>query len=294
MLCLSGEAGYLQEPFNPLYGPEICGTDFEHNFQYVSGADAERYEEMLRRTLSFRIPLSVMWEAHSSPRGKYQALRYAARYLTHRISRRRALMKDPIAIFSTEWLARVFSMDVVILIRHPGAFAQSLKRRDWRFDFRILLDQPDLMDDLLGPHADEMEALADDRGTIVEQAALIWKIIYSLVGRFRQEHPDWYFVRHEDLAATPITEFQRLYQHLGLSMTPEVQRRIEIATNEDSDDRQIRDSLNLVDRWKRDLDPSELSLLRERTSPIWERYYPSSSWDPASDLPSQLAASEVL
>ncbi len=60
------------------------------------------------------------------------------------------LVKDPIALFSAEWLAATFDMRVLVMIRHPAAFAASIRRRGWRHRFADFLEQPLLMRDLLG------------------------------------------------------------------------------------------------------------------------------------------------
>lgn len=48
---------------------------------------------------------------------------------------RRLLIKDPLAYFSSKWFAKSYDMDVLILIRHPAAFAASLKQQGWYFPF---------------------------------------------------------------------------------------------------------------------------------------------------------------
>jgi len=62
-----------------------------------------------------------------------------------RLAGERPLLKDPIAFFSAEWLARTYGADVVVLIRHPAGFAGSLKRMGSSFDFNDFLGQPDLL-----------------------------------------------------------------------------------------------------------------------------------------------------
>ena len=50
----------------------------------------------------------------------------------------RPLLKDPIAVFSAEWLGDTFGMDVVVLIRHPAAFVNSIVARQLRHPFERL------------------------------------------------------------------------------------------------------------------------------------------------------------
>ena len=122
-------------------------------------------------------------------------------------------MKDPIALFSAEWLADTFDMDVVVLIRHPAAFAASIARLSWRFDFRNFVTQPSLMEGDLAPFAAEIESAACRRPTLINEAALVWKCIYATVDRYRAERPAWKFVRHEDLLMDPASGFQAICEH---------------------------------------------------------------------------------
>jgi hypothetical protein len=63
--------------------------------------------------------------------------------------RPRLVIKDLLCSLSLDWLAREFDVDIVVMIRHPGAFAWSLKRVDWDPDFSVLTDQPALMEEQL-------------------------------------------------------------------------------------------------------------------------------------------------
>lgn len=55
---------------------------------------------------------------------------------------KRALLKDPFAVFSVPWFAKKLNCQIVITVRHPAAFASSLQRLGWNFDFKDLLDHP--------------------------------------------------------------------------------------------------------------------------------------------------------
>ena len=61
-------------------------------------------------------------------------------------------------------MAERFDLAVVAMIRNPAAFASSIKRLAWGFDFRNWLDQELLMRDLLHPFTDEIVAMASAAG----------------------------------------------------------------------------------------------------------------------------------
>jgi hypothetical protein len=115
---------------------------------------------------------------------------------------------------------------VAIVVRHPVAFASSLKRLEWSFDFGDLLAQPVLMDRLLSSYRSEMEQMHRGHGDLIGQAILLWRIIYGTVAHYRVTHPQISVVRHEDLSLNPEAGFRQLYAALALSFTASAQRGV--------------------------------------------------------------------
>jgi hypothetical protein len=189
MLALAPGTGYVHEPFNPRFSTGA----FERYFTVVTAANEDRYAPELERVLQFRYRPGRL----RGPRDLARAARDFAR--TERLRRRspRPLVKDPIALLSAEWLAERFAMDVVVLIRHPAAFAASLKRLGWRHSFATFFDDGRLPE-VLQPYEAEIREQAERPGEILEQAALLWRVLYGAVDGYRQRHPDWIFLRHED------------------------------------------------------------------------------------------------
>jgi hypothetical protein len=101
----------------------------------------------------------------------------------------RPLIEDPIALFSSEWLAERFDMHVVVVIRHPAAFVSSITRLGWRHPLAHFLEQPLLMRDVLAPFTDAIRGAARRTPDLVDEAALLWRIIHHAIARFRERHP---------------------------------------------------------------------------------------------------------
>ena len=141
-------------------------------------------------------------------------------------ARRHKLVKDPIALFSSEWLAETFDMRVLVMIRHPAAFAASIRRRGWRHRFADFLEQPLLMRDVLAPYEAEIRAASDRPPEILDEAILLWNILYGTVAGIQERHPDWAFARHEDLAREPVGRFRDLYARLGLRWSAGVEQLV--------------------------------------------------------------------
>jgi len=188
-------------------------------------------------TLRFRYAYGAELRALRSPRDAMRMVRDIVRVNVARIGHRRPLIKDPLALFSAEWIARTFGSAVLVTSRHPVAFVSSLLRLKWRFDFANLERQPELMDTLLADVQEDVERGrrlgANDP---VVEAAYLWKILHHVIARYRETNPEWVFVRYNDLAADPLARFPEIFARLGLTFSDHTRRRIEWLSGDDNPD----------------------------------------------------------
>ena len=106
-----------------------------------------------------------------------------------------------------------------------------MRRLGWTHDFSGFLAQPGLVDDLVPALRGDIEAMAARPGDILDQAGLLWNVIHTVIDGYRRDHPDWIFVRHEDLSAAPVAGFRDLAGRVGLDFTPEVQAYVAETTS---------------------------------------------------------------
>ena len=286
MLCLSREAGYIHEPFNPRRRPGWSGDRIPHWFLYVCPDNEQFYEGVARDVLRFRYPVA---RNVSAVRGARQAALFAqdvARSVRYRLDARRPLLKDPIALFSSEWLAARFGTQPVVMIRNPLGFVSSIKKLNWQFRFRSWLAQDLLVRDLLAPFHDDMHRCWAGDCDIVDQGIVMWNALHYVIGLFQDRHPDWIFMRHEDLAARPEQEFTALYQQLGLTWSTSVAGRLaRYSTGRRGSDVPVwrhtsirRDSRAATTTWKQRLSPAEIERISSGTAEIGRRFYPESQF----------------
>lgn len=197
--------------------------------------------------------------------------------------RGRLILKDPIACLSGEWLAQNFELQTIVLVRHPAAFAASLKRMNWEFDFDHFLDQDLLMGEHLEALRAEIEAVPADP---VAQAALLWKCLYSVLSTYVDRNPAWTVKTHEQLSLEPVAEIQELYAKLGLRWTAAVEDGIwartkagnPVAAPEGVLHQMTRDSRANVSLWKSALTEKEIDLVYETTRDVAGRFYSEKDW----------------
>lgn len=292
MLAAASHVGYIKEPFHLHHRPGVCAAHFERWFTYVTEENAAAYEAALARTLAFSYDVSAELRSLRTPKDVARMARDWGRFSYYRLRGARPLMKDPIAFFSAEWLAERFGMEVVVLARHPAAFVSSLQRVGWWHDVRQFLEQPLLMRDLLGPFEDEIRAhVGHEREDLIAHAALLWKIIYGTARTFQERHPDWIFVRHEDLSRHPVAAFERLYQQLGIPFTPEARTAIEaysgvenpVEVTGEAVHQLRRDSRSNVWNWTERLTEAEVEAVRRATEGYSETFYAEEDWQPPAE-----------
>ncbi len=285
MLDLSPKVGYINEPFNPTHQPGICSCAFPHWYQYIHDGNAHEYEAGLAAMLSFRYELAAQLRQRPGRTSMEALVRDAWNFAISRTRGARPLLKDPIAVFSSDWLARTFGTAVVVMVRHPAAFAASVKRLAWTFPFKDLLAQKTLMQDHLAAFEPELRRMAGDRQDPVDHASLMWRLVHTVLFGFGHAHPDWLFVRQEDLARSPSEGFSDLFGRLGLPYPGHIERTIRWYSTGRLDDEAgaaegdiRRHSQDTIRRWRDRLTIEEQARVRSQCESLAERFYADDDW----------------
>jgi hypothetical protein len=246
ILASAPSVAYIHEPFHVRHDPAVCGARFDHWFTYVCDQNETAYAGAIRDML-----------ARASTNGQAGAPERSGV---------RPLIKDPIAVFSAAWLAARFQTRNVVMIRHPAAFAASLKAKAWAHPFAHFLEQPLLMSHHLEPFAGEIMRFTRQVHDIVDQAALLWRLIYSTVLTYQRRFPDWIFVRHEDLAANPLQGFRSLFDRLDLEYSDATEEAIVAEGSVD------------VSAWRTRLTAAEIERVRIGVGDLVRRFYTDDEW----------------
>jgi hypothetical protein len=286
MLAAAPGVVHFFEPFSVASRRSPCYPRFTTWFTHVAAENEGPYRERIARLVELRYP----WRAElreRGPAGLPGTVRRSLNFWRRRRRGERPLLKDPIAILSAEWLAAAFDTQNVVLIRHPCAFVASINRLGWRTSFAGLLGQPLLVRDLLAPLEGELRRLAESEHDLIENGAMLWKVIYHAILGYRHRHPDWVFARHEDLAREPLAQFELLYARLGLAMDDRAREAIrrhcygERGAAEGRLVHQLtRDSRATVDAWRGSLDPGQEARVRALVGGVARHFYPDEAWDP--------------
>jgi len=286
MLAANPQVAYVSEPLNVLHRPGVMRAPVKHWYTYICEQNETVYLAALQDTLRLRYHLLREIISLRSIKDAGRMGRDLNIFLRGRLAGKRALLKDPFAVFSAPWFAHRLNCQVVVTIRHPAAFASSLKRLNWPFDFSDLLAQPLLMQDWLEPGRAEMEAMLRAPQDIIGQAGLLWRLVYQVVAEYRKDFEGVHVVRHEDLSMQPVDGFRSLYANLGLPFDEQTEQTILQSSSSENPKELSKRSVHAVRlnsqanlyNWKRRLEPSEIERIRQLTEEVAAQYYPDQTW----------------
>ncbi len=285
MLAVLPQAAYISEPLNVHHRPGVFSASVPYWYTYITAENEETYLPAYKLLIELNYHL---WSEIRSLRSRKDFLRMVrdvSIFWAGKLCQARPLMKDPFAVFSLPWFAQRLGCAVVVTVRQPYAFAASLKRLGWSFDFSNLLSQPLLMRDWLEPYRTDMEMMLSHPQDIISQAALLWRMIYEVVDRQRSllqaQGINVLVVKHEELSLEPLKGFRDLYRQLGLDYHKGVERRIlSSSSSENPSERAAHkahtiklDSRANLKSWQKWLSEKEVEQITKITAGVREKYY---------------------
>lgn len=283
------KVAYINEPFSPLTYQLYrgrCGAKFIYWHTYITSENEADYYAHLKKTIEFHYNLIGQVQANKTFSDFKRTIREQSEFLSYRYKKCVPLLKDPLAIFSSEWLAKQFNMNVLVLIRHPAAFCQSLQRLGWAYNFSEFLNQPLLVRDFLLPFESEIVKHLDPNTNIIERACLLWRIIYSAVLEIKQRNPDWLYERYEDLAKEPNVRFKKLFENLDLEFSDSIDLYIKKHTESSNSNTVLkkdwafnpRNSRDNIWTWKHHFSSEESALIRNLVEDVSSHFYNDEDW----------------
>jgi hypothetical protein len=210
-------------------------------------------------------------------------IRPLANYLRSHVPHR-VVVKDPLAVFSAETLSGLFDMSVLIIIRHPAAVVNSYKAANWTHPFSHFIDQPLLIEERLAPFRAEIEDFAKHEYDLIDQIALLWKLIHFLIIRYQAAQPQWMFVKYEDLVLEPIEGFRKIFDRLELRYSEHIREAIqthrlpEKSPNTPGMYSTRQNPHQVLSKWKASLTPEEVNRIKTRVCDVSSAFYTELEW----------------
>ncbi len=261
MLSLASDTNYLHEPLNNQFAVKSFNEKpFPYWFMYLNKANQDAYLKKISRMIGLQPGPRISTKGKQIP-----------------------IIKDPIAVFSSEWLANTYDLDVVFLVRHPGAVIKSILTLEWNTGPKVFFRQRPLMDAYLSEYEAELRVYQNLDNKLA-QAALMWKMIYHVAHIFQERTPNWIFVRHEDLCGDPIEKFRTIFSNIGLDFTQQIEQEIMDYSSSSNPVQPAnhwdirRNSRSNINAWHNYFSRDQIGEIYALVEPISRHYYQDNEW----------------
>jgi len=281
VLASGNELFYIHEPFNLNRNKEY-NTPLKYWFEYIG--ENEQKQKIFSDYITYLSSGNFFCLRDRIIKGKYFKIPYYfyCELNKFRNKKKRKVVKDPIAVFSADYFAEYLNYDVLILIRHPAAFAESLKNKNWKHDFKHFIHQEEMIQKVLYPFLPEIYDSVNNEKTsnydIIQSSILLWNLIYWRVLEYKKKYRNWIFVRHEDLSLNPISEFSKICTLLNICFNSKIKSYIIKTTKDSGVSGKKRNSRQNVTKWTKELTKEEIRRIYDGTKKISSYFYSKKDW----------------
>ncbi|WKK67354.1 sulfotransferase domain-containing protein [Lutimonas zeaxanthinifaciens] len=286
MIRLSGKYNYIYEPFRGRDNLKV-ENPIRHHFEYVTKENHPLFKNYLDVCLS-KQPLSLTKQLKIGS-SFFEKNVFLLKWLFVSVKREfyfndRFIIKDPLALFSVNWINENYDTATIVISRHPAAYVASIKRLGWRHNIGNILKQEEFVKKYLLHLRDELKSFNQTPDNLLQEATLRWKVYQSFINTLKRESNNYYFIRHEDLSSNVYNEYSKIYNYLGINMKQSVEEKIKELNSRDSEPlgQQVhvlkRDSFSNIKRWKEILTKSEIEYIRNQTINISKYEYNENDW----------------
>ena len=229
VLSLPREVDYIHEPFNLRCGMPGMKRRYLYVRPTLDTEEMQAFHEKAKKIFTYDFQLQSSYHRRDSmsrklvkkiigTRGPFY-LRLAKLNPFHTT----ALIKDPTAPYTAEYLYKHFNVLPVIVIRHPASFIASLQRINWWPKATDVITQPALWEDFL---QDEAAFWEQDFSDQIDNAAAHWRLHFKILLEQARRYPDWKVVKLEDLSKDPMRSFREVYHDLDIPWSKSVEQKI--------------------------------------------------------------------
>lgn len=229
------------EPFHNQYVPAWSGFQFR---QYLRGDESD--PELLKAAeLILSGSVSNTWvDKRIIP-----------------VVKKKLLIKDIRTNLMLGWLKRHYpKMPVILLIRHPGAVAQSKIKLKWDIGLENLTGQPRLMEDYLKPFSDMIHHPPES----VFQSHILYWCAENYVPLLQLNSRDFHVIFYENLILNPEKEMRKLFRYIRERWDPRVLEGLDKPSFMAKDHSAIlHKGADLLSGWRSDVSKEDLEGMRD-------------------------------
>lgn len=200
---------------------------------------------------------------------------------------RRFVIKNINATPLIDWFAEKFEADIVYLVRHPGAVAESLVRKGWKSAAQAYLSNKVYRKQYLNSEQLRLAQAVLEQGSPFQQCVLEWCLDNLHPLSVWRERP-WLTLSYEELILRPREMTKLLCERLRLPKPERMLNVLRLPSRTASIDSrrvvQTEGPERLVARWRERVDKAEIERMDELLTAFGVDAYTANSPYPAESL----------
>ena len=213
-------SAYIWEPFNidvPFSQRTSYGKSFlkiENWYHLVENSDDKLcidLEQVInKRKLNIRGILSLLPKSlKENPKATLKWLMYGSKLSFNLKRNNSVIIKDPIMLFSTEYLSKKLNCKCILITKDPRSFYNSLKKASWGFDFKNIY-YPCVRFKHLNEFINEVEERLN-KGALLDPKSigLLWNILHKHI-YYLSKLSHFKIIKYEDICENPVLHLENL------------------------------------------------------------------------------------
>jgi hypothetical protein len=205
---------YIHEPTNPMSPWNSCFPT-PIAYYYINGTNGGAYTNLLTKLVNLDPVFQGEWREDIAR----NRMEYIQKYNNNDLIPR-AIIKDPIALYSANWF-KSLTIPVVIVLRHPISIIKSIVRLGWSKNYNpgFISRQPLLFNDFYRNcySADEKIISSNwDNFDEVKRAICFVRLQYLAICKYYSSDENFIFISYEKFVKSPNENFIHLFKKLNL------------------------------------------------------------------------------
>lgn len=283
ILSAGRASGYIHEPFNTT-NVNIHNSPIKLPYQYIDESLDRDSDNIFSNYLDYFVNPSFKFFCNSFSPIRNIDSRYilpGRQVLLSGIGKKVKILKDPFALLSSEWLHKVLGWDIVIVVRHPAAFALSMVQKNWSVAPTVFREQSKALKHIYGSHKDLVEEyinFPNKKADLLGCAIYGWRLLHIAIAFYKRNYPQWTIVRHEDLSLRPDEGFEDLCEDLDLKYSKGMAAALKASVSGYTGSGKSRDAKLNMHKWKTALSPLEIDRIKTEAKAEWRIFYEEADW----------------
>ena len=213
-------SAYIWEPFNlkvPYSKRSSYGKSFlkiENWYHLVENSDDQICNDLAhlfnKRELDIKGILSILPKSlKKNPKATLKWLINDSKLSINLKINNSAIIKDPIMLFSTEYISKKLKSKCILITKDPRSFYNSLKKASWGFDFKNIY-YPCTRFQHLNEYIYEVEERLH-KGALLDPKSigLLWNILHKHM-YYLSKFNNFKLIKYEDICEDPVLHLDKL------------------------------------------------------------------------------------